>query len=251
MDMRIASAMATFIFATTAILPGASGAPLPLTKAEIQIGLCAPPERIVQALDLQPRGAPIDVWQFDDAALTLLERGVRLRVRGSKDGSSEFTLKVANQDCARANPELIPSGEGKCEYDVYGETASDTVSLTRRLSADDTAALLAGRVAAMQMLSRAQIRYLREVAGVWPLPPDLRSLGPIRVQAYRTKGAAYDIDVSELPAGEQYAEISRKVPRADAARAMKIMEERLSRAGVEQCAGQSSQAGEKLRSLVR
>src|SRR5215468_4612559 len=111
--MRIASATATFIFATAAILADVDGAQLPATKAEIQIGLCAPPERIVHALHLQPRGAPIDVWQFDDAALTLLERGARLRLRVSKDGGSEFTLKLANQDCARADPKLMPSREGK------------------------------------------------------------------------------------------------------------------------------------------
>ena len=42
----------------------------------VQIGLCAPMKRIVQALDLHPRGIPIKVWQFDDLALALLVRGL-------------------------------------------------------------------------------------------------------------------------------------------------------------------------------
>jgi hypothetical protein len=42
-------------------------------RAEIQIGLCAPADQIVQALALRPRGAPIKVWLFDDPALTLYQ----------------------------------------------------------------------------------------------------------------------------------------------------------------------------------
>jgi hypothetical protein len=49
----------------------------------------------------------------------------------------------------------------------------------------------------------------------------------------------------------QYAEISRKVPVADATRMKEVMEADLSRAGVEICADQSSQAANKLRSLLR
>ena len=50
------------------------------TRAEIQIALCAPPDQIEHALDLRSRGAPIKVWLFDDAALTLFEHGLRLRL---------------------------------------------------------------------------------------------------------------------------------------------------------------------------
>ena len=80
-------------------------------QAEIQIGLCAPTDEIVQVLDLRPRGAPITVWQFDDSALTLLSHGVRLRLRVAADGHSVLTLKVADQDCARLNPKLVPPRE--------------------------------------------------------------------------------------------------------------------------------------------
>ena len=249
-----ATAVAVLIFAT-AVAQAAAGAQPPLgakgTQAEIQIGLCAPAEQIVQALELRPRGNPITVWQFDDAALTLFGRGVRLRLRVAAEGRSEFTLKVADQDCARLDPGLVPPGEGKCEYDAYGARVAGAVSLTRKLDARSTNDLLAGRVAPAQVLGSSQIRYLREVVGVWPLPPGARGLGPMHVRTYRSRGDLYDVDISRLPGGEQYAEISRKVPVADAVRAKELLEADLSRAGLEMCADQSSQAVDKLRSLLR
>jgi hypothetical protein len=226
--------------------PRAKGA-----QAEIQIGLCSPAAEVVQRLDLRPRGAPITVWQFDDSALTLFADGVRLRLRVAADGGSELTLKVANQDCARLGRGVVPSGEGKCEYDVYGESMAGTVSLNRHLDVETTSELVAGRVAPEQVLNQSQARYLREVVRVWPLPPEVRALGPMRVQTYRTPDKLYDIDISQLPGDIRYAEISRKVPAADALRLKAVMEADLSRVGVEPCADQSSQAGNKLRSLVR
>jgi len=82
-------------------------------SAEVQIGLCGAADHIVRALDLRPRGAPITVWQFDDDALTLLQRGLRLRLRVAVDGSSEYTLKVADQDCARLAPGRVPPRRGQ------------------------------------------------------------------------------------------------------------------------------------------
>ena len=221
------------------------------TRAEIQIGLCAPADRIVQALDLRPRGTPIEVWQFDDAALVLFGHGVRLRLRTAADGRSEFTLKVAHQDCARIDAKLIPPDEGKCEHDVYGTSTAGAVSLTRSLDAKSTHDLLAGRMAPAQALSVSQIRYLRDVVGIWPLPQGLRALGPMQVRTYRSKGKPYDVDISHLPSGEQFAEIARKVPAADATRTMAAMKADLARAGVEVCTDQSSQAANKLRALLR
>jgi len=233
--------------ATTAELPrGAKGA-----QAEIQFGLCSPTEQIVQTLGLRPRGAPITVWQFDDAVLTLFEGGVRLRLRVATDGRSEFTLKVANQDCARLERGVVPSSEGKCEYDVYGTSMAGAVSLTRHLGVESTSELVAGRVAPAQVLSRSQIRYLREVVRIWPLPLGIRALGPMLLRTYGTPDKRYDIDITQLPDGVEYAEISRKVPVAGALRLKGVMEADLSRAGVEICADQSSQAGNKLRSLLR
>jgi len=250
---RNAAALVAMIVATAGTQPWAAAAdPPPGAKgalAEIQIGLCAPPDQIVEALDLRPRGTPIEVWQFDDAALTLLGRGLRLRLRVAADRRSEFTLKVADQDCARLAPKLVPRGEGKCEYDAYLASTAGAVSLTRSLSAKSTNDLLAGRITPAQVLSPSQIRYLREVVGVWPLPPGIRGLGPMQLRPYRTKDKLYDVD--QLPGGDQYAEISRRVLLADATRTMGVMKADLSRAGIEMCADQSSQAVSKLRALLR
>jgi hypothetical protein len=251
---RNAIVMLAMVFAAAVIASRAGAAEVPGTMgmhAEIQIELCAPAEEIVQALDLRPRGTPIKVWQFDDAALVLFGRGLRLRLRVTADGRSEFTLKVADQDCARVDRKLIPPGEGKCEYDAYGTSTAGAVSLTRSLDAKSTNDLVAGRIAPAQLLAASQIRYLRESVGFWPLPPGIRALGPMQVRTYRTKGKLYDIDITQLPDGERFAEISRKVPLTDATRAKEGMEADLSRAGVDMCADQSSQAGKKLRSLLR
>jgi hypothetical protein len=242
--------LATAAVPTRAALAGASRGGKG-TRAEIQVGLCSPSDQIVEKLDLRPRGASIIVWQFDDPLLTLFEGGVRLRLRVTSDGDSELTLKVANRDCARLAPGVVPSGEGKCEFDVYGASMSGTVSLTRHLDAKRTSELVLGRVAPQRVLSQSQVSYLREVVRIWPLPPDIRALGPMHVQTYRTPDKLYDIDVSQLPGDIQYAEISRKVPVDDAFRMKREMEADLSRAGIETCADQSSQAVNKLRSLLR
>jgi hypothetical protein len=251
---RNASAATAIIFAMTAAGPGsAAGDPprgAPPMRTEIQIALCSPPERIERALDLRSRGAPIKVWLFDDASLTLFGRGLRFRLRVA-DGRSELTLKVADQDCARLDPKVVPPGEGKCEYDVHGTRMAGAVSLSRGVGASSADALLAGRVTLAQMLSASQIGYLRDVVGMWPLPPGIRALGPLEVRTYRTKSKAYDVDISRLPAGEEYVEISRKVPMADADRAAGTLEADLSRAGIDMCADQSAQAVNKLRSLLR
>jgi hypothetical protein len=73
---RKSTAMLTILFATTVSSPGSTSAKPPRAtgmRAEIQIGLCAPADQIVQALALRPRGAPIKVWLFDDPALTLYQ----------------------------------------------------------------------------------------------------------------------------------------------------------------------------------
>jgi len=251
---NVVAILATLL-ATAAAQPWASAAePLrdvKVLQAEVQIGLCASTDKVVQALDLRPHGAPITVWQFDDPALTLFGNGLRLRLRVAADGHSVLTLKVADQDCARLDPKLVPTGEGKCEYDVYGNNMPGAVSLDLRLGTESTSDLLAGRVTPAQVLSPSQVRYLRDIVGIWPLPSDIRRLGPMRVQTYRTKGKLDDIDVSQLPDGQQFAEISRKVPQGDASRTMAVMQADLSRAGVEVCPNRSSQAANKLRALLR
>jgi len=222
----------------------------PATRAEVQVGLCAPFDQIERALQLRPDGGPVRVWLFDDAALTLLGRGVRLRLRVAGN-HAEFTLKVGNQDCGRLAPGAVPPKSGKCEYDLHGTTLTGAVSLTRRLTGKAKDGLVAGRAAPGELLSKVQIDFLREVAGFWPLPPQLRALGPIEARAYRTPDHSYDVDVSRLPGGERYVEISRKVPAADAAAAKSALDATLARAGVAACADQSAQAVNKLRSLLR
>jgi hypothetical protein len=250
---RNATALAAMMLATAVNAPRATAAGPPgatEARAEIQIGLCAPAERIVQALDLGPGGAPVEVWLFDDAALTLFGRGLRLRLRVN-DGRAEFTLKVADQDCARLHAKVVRPAEGKCEYDVHGTSMAGAMSLTRRLSTKSSGDLLAGRVGPAQILSPSQVDYLREVVKFWPLPSGIRALGPTQIRSYRSRSGLYDIDVSRLPTGEQFVEISRKVPVADAARAMRTMGADLSNAGVETCPDQSAQAVNKLRALLR
>ena len=243
------------LIAFAAAEPGAFAAgPAPKadrSQAEVQIGLCSPIDHIVQALNLHPRGAPIEVWQFDDPGINLFERGLRFRLRAAADGHAELTLKVANQDCARFDAKIVLPGKGKCEYDVYGTTTAGTVSLNSKLDARSTGELLASRVELANVLSPSQIRYLREMVGVWPLPDGIRKLGPMQVRTYRTAGGHYDVDISRLPNGEQYAEISAKVTLPEANSTMEMMKAALQRAGVEMCVDQSSQAANKLRSLLR
>lgn len=71
----IATVAACMIAAAPPATAGDSSLEAKGTQAEIQIGLCAPINQVLQALDAHPRAPPIDVWQFDDAALTLLEGG--------------------------------------------------------------------------------------------------------------------------------------------------------------------------------
>src|SRR4051812_9415262 len=124
--------------------------------AEVQVAVCAPADRIVQALALQPRTARVAVWQFDDAALTLFHRGVRLRLRVLPSGRSDFTLKVADQDCAQIDSHLVATGQAKCEYDVYGSRQAGALSITRRLNPSKTTDLLAGHTSPAQALAAAQ-----------------------------------------------------------------------------------------------
>ena len=93
------------------------------------------------------------------------------------------------------------------------------VSLSRNLSDKEWTDLVAGRVAAADLLSAVQVAYLRDVAKVWPLPAQLRPLGPKQSRAYVMPDKSYEVDVSKLPTGELYIEMSHRVPAADALRA--------------------------------
>jgi len=150
--------------------PPAQAAPSAASKggprAEVQIGLCAPQADMERAFGLHQREAPYEVWQFDDAALTLLEHGLRLRLR-IQAAQSQLTLKIADQKCDALPPDLVPPREGKCEYDVYGTQATGAVSLNKSVDAGTTRDLIGGRLAVTQVLAPAQVRYLREVVHFW------------------------------------------------------------------------------------
>ena len=92
--------------------PPAQAAPSAASKggprAEVQIGLCAPQADMERAFGLHQREAPYEVWQFDDAALTLLEHGLRLRLR-IQAAQSQLTLKIADQKCdALPEVDVVP-----------------------------------------------------------------------------------------------------------------------------------------------
>jgi len=246
-----------FIAAVVALAAGpvanALAAPsgsVPAPRAEVQVELCTPFSDIERSLKLRPDGDPIEVWLFDDAALTLFERGLRVRLRAhGKHG--DLTVKIANQDCSRIDAKMVPPKEGKCEFDVHGASMSGTVSLSRHLSRKKWKDLVAGRVAVADLLSPVQIAYLRDVAKIWPLPTDLRALGPKQSRAYAMQDKSYEVDVSKLPSGEQYVEMSHRVPVAEAQTARAALDAMLARSGVTVCADQAGQAANKLKLMLR
>ena len=217
---------------------------------DVQISLCEAPDQVERALELRPRGAPFDVWLFDDPSLKLQAKGLRIRLRETKQGA-DLTLKVANQDCAKLPRELARAGEGKCEYDQHGTNVAGTLSLEHNIDPHTAGELVAGRIALARALGATQKRFLQSGAGVWPLPSNIRALGPAHVRSYRAKGKPYVVDVSELPGGERFIEISHKGRLADSARIRVELEADLARAGIAICADQSAQAVNKLRALLR
>ena len=216
-------------------------------RAEVQVLLCEPQATLESKLGLRSRGAPYETWHFDDASLALLDRGLRLRLRVTATGGN-LTLKAAKQDCRTLPSDAVPQGEGKCEYDVYGDSISGAVSLSRALDAAQTRDLLTRKADVASVLSAAQVRFLREVVKAWPLPIDLRPLGPISNRVYAA--SRYDVDISTMPDGERYAEIADKVRLDRARREYDEMLRYLSRANVEVCADQSGQAAAKMKRLL-
>ena len=224
-----------------------AGAQAASPRAEIQVALCEPVAALESKLELRPRGPAYETWLFDDDALALLGRGVRLRLRIKGDGS-ELTVKVANQDCSTLAKDVVPEGEGKCEIDVHGDVAEGAVSLSRALDATSTRSLVARKADVAALLSESQVRLLRDVAKAWPLPTGLKPLGPIANRVYAAKG--YDVDVSTLPDGEAYAEIANKVGVAHVAKERAKLARHLARANVKACEDQRGQAGVKMKRLL-
>jgi hypothetical protein len=223
--------------------------PPPNAPIELQIGLCSKPEEVERALALKPDGGAVDVWFWDTPSLAMFERGVRFRLRiaGSK---GELTLKVANQHCSLIAPEHVPAKAGKCEFDRHGDVVAGAVSLSRKLDPQQIRQLIEGRKSLAEELSPAQVRYLREVLRLWPLPADLKPLGPIDLRRYRASGKPYDVDIWKVPSGARDVEIARKVRWSEADAAHRAMLDDLAQAKVAVCADQSAQSLARLRALL-
>ena len=108
--VRLAKAATAFALAGVGAWSHAHGA---TARAEIQIGLCGSPADIERALELRPREAPYEVWQFDDASLTLLAQGAAPPIADAYPARSELTLKIADQNCERLAPGLGAGARGK------------------------------------------------------------------------------------------------------------------------------------------
>jgi hypothetical protein len=220
----------------------AAAAPPP--GAEVQIALCEPLDSLVRKLALTPREPAYETWQFDDASLSLLDHGVRVRLR-MKARDAELTVKLAIPDCDNVT---VRHRQGKCEYDVYAGKPQAALSLTRILQPAAAQELVAGRRTLADALNEKQSSSLRDRIG--PLPTDLRALGPIANDVYFDRQRD-EIDVNTLPDGRRYAEISRKVPLADADAVQRELTARLVAAQVAICADQRSEAADKLRRLAK
>lgn len=229
-------------------------------RAEIQINLCSSPAQVVRALDLRPKAdAPTRVWFFDTRALTLYDRGLRLRLRQA-GGRSELTLKAGGHDCSRVAPGLLKRHD-KCEADLHGDRVDDTLSLTRRLDAREQALLLApgaaGGKALPEALGQVLSKHQRDLIGGQAgtpegaeMPAELVRLGPATVRAYDRRGEDAAVEVWTLPGGQQFVEISRKVERDAALPGRAQLFERLRSAGLAPCTDQDSQARNKLRLMA-
>ena len=235
------------LLALAAVPALAADVPPPGASADIQMSLCAAPAEIERALQLRADGAPFQVWLFDDASLSLFDNGLRIRLRETSLGG-DLTLKAANQDCSK--PPSLAMTEAKCEYDLHDGKLGGSLSLTRGVDMRTKKALLSGKPLADE-LSAAQQRFLLAQPGAWPLPQAIRALGPTQVRSYRSGDKRYVVNVSELPGGERFIEISRKVVVADIARLQEQLKADLAKAGVTVCADQSAQAVNKLRALLR
>lgn len=222
------------------------------TVVDIQFSVYSPLAQIQQRLALHAKRKPIKVWLFDDPTLGLFAKGLRIRLREA-DRGAELTLKVANQDCSTAYLLSKDKGKckGKCEYDLHGTKIIGALSLTRRVDTRTAQDLVMGRHSLANVLSPAQKDILHNTSGAWPLPTDLRALGPTRVSSYRAKAISATVDVSKPPAGENFIEISSKVVQSDAARIRNQMEDDLIKAGVTVCADQSAQAVNKFQLLLQ
>jgi hypothetical protein len=216
----------------------------------VQINLCSEPSQVINALRLVRKDANLhEIWFFDTAGVDLFKRGIIFRLR-SVGRQYELTLKVGNQECGRVNPELLPAGQAKCEYDVHGAQSIGAVSISRTLDESLVRGLLEGQVALVDVLSPAQVRYLRESSAVWPLPAGLQHLGPARIESYRRKGKPFVVELWQFPSGRSDLKISQKSRLEDARRIQSELEEMLDRKMVKLCPDQGALAAGRIKDLL-
>jgi hypothetical protein len=228
----------------------ADAAAPPEAGAEVQINLCSEPDAIARALELAPSGKPREAWYFDNAALDHFGKGAVFRLRTGA-GTQELTLKAANQDCAKVPAALLPKGAAKCEYDVHGSSVVGAVSLTRTLDPAQARKLLDSPAELPDLLSEAQVRYLREGLSAWPLASGMQRLGPARIESWRAAGKHYVVEVWSLPSGKRYIEMSQKTDAGNARRLQARLLDMLAAHGLRACPDQNSMAGEKLADYLR
>src|SRR5262249_16783498 len=162
-------------------------------RAEVQINLCAPPEEILRRLSLPSRPAESrEIWYFESPSLEQFARGTVFRLRLGPN-ERVLTLKASPAACPHRDPPLLPQAQGKCEYDVHGDSSRGAVSLDADLDEATVRSLLAGRTALGDALSPAQVRYLKASAGGWPLAANLRPLGPVHVDTYQPRKKRFDV----------------------------------------------------------
>jgi hypothetical protein len=248
MGSHLRNAVVAVALSVAASAPS-SAAAAPAARAEVQIAICQPLADAVAALKLRSPGPATITWLFDDASLSLLRRGLRLRLRIDA-GGADLTLKVAEQDCARLPATAIPPGQGKCELDMHGATMTGAVSLSQPLSRERADALTRGTARVQDAMSAAQGDFLRDVERGGPLPASLLPLGPLSITTQRAPDRSYAVDITTLPGGEQYLELTRKVRADQAERTRHRLEQELARAGVALCTDQSGQAAVKMRKLL-
>jgi len=232
------------------LLTGLSAAsPAEPPVAEVQISLCAPPEEIIRRLTLSPDpDRRREIWYFESPALEEYAKGIIFRLRLGA-GERRLTVKAKVADCAHVDASLLRASDGKCEADVHGEEMQTVVSLEASLDEKTVQGLLDGSVGLASALHPAQLRYLQS-ALAWPLAPEMRPLGPIRVDSHRPAKGKWVAELWQAPGGERWAEVSRKTETVDVARVRKAMLGELSKAGLEPCADVSSTTESKLRALL-
>ena len=119
---------------------------------------------IERSLELRPDGDPFEVWLFDDAALTLFDRG-RARSPARQGKHAELTVKIANPGLrAGSTPKWCRPKPAKCEIDCTARAWQGRFRCRATSRHKERTDLVAGRAAAADLLSAVQVAYLRDVA---------------------------------------------------------------------------------------